>query len=100
VSSLQISGLLAVALTPWIIALFGKANFITILTGIGHEKLNILHHWTAWACLALSVVHTIPFIVAPLRNGGYAALHDQFYKPGAFEASLSALEQFMFCFSD
>lgn len=82
------TGLMAVALTPLLIALSGKANIITLLTGIGHEKLNIIHRWVGWMTFVLSVAHTVPFIVAPLRDGGYAALHKQFYKHGAFEASL------------
>lgn len=81
------TGLMAIALTPWIVALAGKANLITILTGIGHEKLNIIHRWIGRICLLLSVIHTIPFIVAPLRDGGYAALHKAYYEPGGFEVS-------------
>ena len=82
------TGLMAIACTPLLLALAGKANIITLLTGIGHEKLNAIHRWVAWMCFALSVAHTVPFIVAPLREGGYAALHDQFYSPGAFEVSI------------
>jgi magnesium-transporting ATPase (P-type) len=37
------TGLMATALTPIIVALAGKVNFVTILTGISHEKLNALH---------------------------------------------------------
>jgi hypothetical protein len=83
------AGLMATALTPWLIALTSKANIVTWLTGIGHEKLNIIHRWMGWLCFGLSVVHTVPFIVAPLRDGGYAALHKQFYKPGGYEVSHS-----------
>lgn len=79
------TGLMAVACTPLIVALAGKANIATLLTGIGHEKLNTVHRWVAWMCFGLSVTHTVPFIVAPLRDGGYAALHKQFYKLGSFE---------------
>lgn len=86
------TGLMAIALTPWIVALSGKANLITMLTGIGHEKLNVMHRWIGRICLGLSVVHTIPFIVAPLRDGGYAALNKQFYKPGGFEVSILRTE--------
>ena len=82
------TGLMAVALTPLIVALSGKANIVTLLTGIGHEKLNIVHRWVAWMAFALSIVHTVPFIVAPLHDGGYAALHKQFYKPGGLEVEL------------
>ena len=85
------TGLMAIALTPLIIALSGKANIVTLLTGIGHEKLNVIHRWVGWMCFGLSVVHTVPFIVAPLRDGGYAALHKQFYKPGGYEVNHRSL---------
>lgn len=40
-----------------------KANPISTLTGISHEKLNIWHNWVAWAMFVLALVHTFPFIV-------------------------------------
>ena len=78
---------MAASLTPLLIALSGKANLVTLLTGLGHEKLNIFHCWVGWSMFGLSVAHTIPFIVAPLHDGGYSALHEQFYKPGSFEVN-------------
>lgn len=85
------AGLMAVALTPIIVALSGKVNIVTLLTGIGYEKLNVIHRWAAWICFGLSVVHTIPFIVVPLKEGGLAVLHEQFYSKGAFEVQISSL---------
>ncbi|KAJ8129846.1 hypothetical protein O1611_g3783 [Lasiodiplodia mahajangana] len=82
------TGLMAQALTPLIVALAGKVNIITFLTGISHEKLNILHRWASYMCLFLSIVHTIPFIVQPLRDGGYTALRAQYYKPGGYEVRI------------
>lgn len=79
------TGLMAQALTPIIVALAGKVNFITMLTGISHEKLNVFHRWVSYMCLFLSIVHTVPFIVQPLRDGGPAALRKQYYKPGGME---------------
>ena len=79
------TGLMAVACTPILVALAGKANIVTLLTGFGHEKLNVIHRYVGWMCFFLSIVHTLPFIVAPLGDGGYAALQAQFYSPGAFE---------------
>lgn len=65
------AGMIAVAMMPWIIALSMKANFISIMTGIGHERLNVLHRWAAYICLFLSLVHTIPFYVQPVwKDGG------------------------------
>jgi len=40
-----------------------KANPITALTGISHEKLNVWHNWVAWAMFVLALVHTFPFII-------------------------------------
>lgn len=82
------TGLMSIALTPIIFALAGKVNLVTLLTGIGYEKLNVIHRWTSYLCFALAVVHTVPFIVAPLKEGGPHALHKQYYKKGGFEVSL------------
>ena len=79
------TGLMAAALTPLLVALGGKVNIVTLLTGISYERLNVIHRWVGWFCLGLSVVHTVPSIVAPMRDGGYGALHAQYYKPGGFE---------------
>ncbi|KAI1140160.1 ferric reductase NAD binding domain-containing protein [Hypoxylon sp. FL0543] len=79
------TGLMAQALTPIIVALAGKVNFVTMLTGISHEKLNVFHRWVSYMCLFLSIVHTVPFIVQPLKEGGPAALRKQYYKPGGME---------------
>lgn len=64
------AGMLAVAMMPWIIALSTKANFITFITGIGHERLNVLHRWAAYICLFLSLLHTIPFYITPIWDEG------------------------------
>jgi hypothetical protein len=66
------SGMLSVAMMPWIVALAMKANLISLLTGIGHERLNVLHRWAAYICLALALIHTIPFYITPVWDkGGY-----------------------------
>jgi len=59
------AGMLAVALIPWILALSMKANLVSMITGIGHERLNVLHRWAGWLCVFLSLVHTVPFYVTP-----------------------------------
>jgi len=64
------AGMIAVAMMPWIVATSMKANMITYLTGVGHERLNILHRWMAYICLLLSLVHTIPFYVTPIWDSG------------------------------
>lgn len=74
------TGLMATALTPLIVALAGKVNIVTMMTGIDHAKLNALHRHTSYLCLLLSVIHTVPFLVAPYQLGGAAALRAQYYK--------------------
>lgn len=64
------SGMIGVALLPWIIGLSMKANIISLLTGIGHERLNVLHRWLAYIFLVLSIIHTVPFYVAPAQENG------------------------------
>ena len=81
------TALMSIALTPIIFALAGKVNLVTVLTGIGYEKLNVIHRWLSYLCFGLAVVHTVPFIVAPLREGGARALREKYYGEGAFEVS-------------
>ena len=79
------TGLMATACMPILVALAGKANAITFLPGIGHEKLNVIHRYVGWLCFLLAFTHTIPFLVCQLNEGGYEALSEQFYSPGAYE---------------
>jgi len=81
------TGLMSTALTPVIVALAGKVNIVTWLTGISHERLNLVHRWASYVCLFLAVVHTVPFLVIAMRKCGYDGLRAQFYKPGALEVS-------------
>ena len=96
------TGLIAAALTPLLVALGGKFNVVTLLTGVSYERLNVIHRWVGWFCLGVSIVHAIPFIVAPLRDGGYEALRTQYYEPGGFEVCSAPvlLESPMECNSD
>jgi hypothetical protein len=64
------SGMMAVALMPWIVALATKANLISMVTGISHERLNVFHRWAAYICLVLSILHTVPFYVTPVWEKG------------------------------
>jgi predicted ferric reductase len=60
------AGMIAIAMTPWIVATSMKANFISWLTGIGHDRLGVLHRWGGYLCLFLALVHTIPFYIQPV----------------------------------
>lgn len=44
-----------------------KTNWITLLTGVPHEKLQVFHRWIAYAFFILSLLHTFPFIVYSIR---------------------------------
>ncbi|KAJ5778262.1 Riboflavin synthase-like beta-barrel [Penicillium odoratum] len=63
------AGWMALALLPFVLALSVKANMISALTGIPHEKLQVFHHWTSYAMFALALVHTFPFIIYNQRKG-------------------------------
>ncbi|KAF2745844.1 hypothetical protein M011DRAFT_405500 [Sporormia fimetaria CBS 119925] len=80
------SGMLAVALLPWIVGLSMKANFITMITGIGHERLNVLHRWAAYLCLALSIIHTVPFYITPVWEKGARHVFEAFFSQEGFYA--------------
>ncbi|KAL0575238.1 hypothetical protein V5O48_006729 [Marasmius crinis-equi] len=45
------------------IAFATKVNFITMLTGTSHEKLQVFHRWSALVMYITSLVHTFPFVV-------------------------------------
>ncbi|KAL5051021.1 hypothetical protein BDW71DRAFT_81737 [Aspergillus fruticulosus] len=75
------AGMLAVAMVPWIVAMSTRANFISMLTGIGHERLNVLHRWAGYICLFLSLVHTIPFYVTPIWEHGMLEIYQLYLTP-------------------
>ncbi|EGX92362.1 ferric reductase [Cordyceps militaris CM01] len=60
------AGMISVALTPWIIATSMKANLLTLVIGIGPERLNVMHRWLSYLCLFLALVHMIPFYIQPV----------------------------------
>ncbi|CCH45855.1 Respiratory burst oxidase protein [Wickerhamomyces ciferrii] len=65
-------------LTPYMYLLSGKTNFISGITGISYEKLNIFHRSLGWGSLFLGLVHTIPFLIQPVAEGGYSNLNKAF----------------------
>jgi len=72
------AGVMATSLMPFLYLLSGKFNLISFLTGIGYEKLNWLHQYLGVAVLTLALIHCIPFIYQPLREGGILYLRDSF----------------------
>jgi hypothetical protein len=79
------SGMMAVAMMPWIVAVAMKANIISVMTGIGHERLNVLHRWGGYICLFLALVHTVPFYVQKSWDpNGYAIYQTYFQTKGLY----------------
>lgn len=64
------AGMLAISMTPWIVASSMKANMISFMTGIGHDRLNVLHRWGGYLCLFLSIIHVVPFYITPVWDDG------------------------------
>lgn len=77
------SGMIAVALTPWVIATSMKANIMTIMIGIGPERLNVFHRWLGYICLFLSLVHMIPFYVQPVWKDGGMQVFNKIFPDGS-----------------
>ncbi|CAK7203765.1 hypothetical protein SEUCBS139899_006512 [Sporothrix eucalyptigena] len=73
------AGMMSVALTPWIIATSTKTNLLTLITGIGPERLNVLHRWAGYLCLFLSLVHAIPFYIQPVWDDGGLAIFQSLF---------------------
>lgn len=77
------AGMLALALTPWIVATSMKANVLSYIIGIGPERLNVFHRWAGYICLFLSLVHTIPFYVQPVWDDGGMDVFQALFEGGS-----------------
>ena len=77
------SGMIAVSLTPWIIATSTKTNLLSLVTGIGPERLNVFHRWLGYLCLFLSLIHTIPFYIQPVWKDGGMQVFEKLFPPGS-----------------
>ncbi|KAI9163179.1 Ferric/cupric reductase transmembrane component [Paramyrothecium foliicola] len=77
------SGMIAVALTPWIIATSMKTNVVSFIIGIGPERLNVFHRWLAYLCLFLSLIHTIPFYIQPVWDDGGMEVFQRLFAGGS-----------------
>ncbi|RDW59949.1 hypothetical protein BP6252_13036 [Coleophoma cylindrospora] len=61
------SGWMALACMPFVFATASKTNWITLLTGVSHERLQVFHRWISYAFFILALLHTFPFIVYHIR---------------------------------
>ncbi|XWW92927.1 hypothetical protein V2A60_000855 [Cordyceps javanica] len=83
------TGWMALACMPFILLLSAKANMITAVTGIPHEKLNVWHNWVSWAMFVLALIHTFPFII--YHRDVTHQLHQTFVKGGVWITGVIAL---------
>ena len=63
------SGWAGLALTPVLFILPAKKNWISLVTGVSHERLNIYHRWFAYYLLVVALLHTFPFIYFDIQMG-------------------------------
>jgi predicted ferric reductase len=92
------AGMMSLALVPWVVALASKANPISMMTGISHERLIVLHRWGAWICILLALLHAIPFWYQSTRDAaGFATWKLYFFQHWyIFTTGISALAPLLF----
>lgn len=77
------AGMIAIAMMPWIVATSMKANLVSMLTGIGHDRLGVFHRWGGYLCMFLALVHTIPFYIQPVWDDGGMTVFYKLFPPGS-----------------
>jgi predicted ferric reductase len=92
------AGMMSVSLMPWVVVLATKANPVSLLTGIGHDRLLVLHRWTAYVCALFAVVHAVPYWYQSVHDPqGYATFklyfHQQYY---IFTTGVAAIAPLIF----
>lgn len=94
------AGMLSVSLLPWVVACAAKTNFLTLLTGIGHERLIVLHRWGAYICTLLALIHAVPFWYQSARDpDGFATFKLYFFQHyWVFTTGVCALAPLLFLF--
>ena len=85
------AGMVTIAMLPFVLALAMKANMVSLVTGVGHEKLNVLHRWLGWMMGVFSVIHALPFIVEPVKQGGLVLLKEKFNANPVYWNGVAAL---------
>ncbi|OCF42658.1 hypothetical protein I317_03517 [Kwoniella heveanensis CBS 569] len=75
---------LAMATLPFVYVLGSKRNIISVLTGVSHEKLQVLHQGAAFNFTYMSLVHTIAAIIRARQEKGlvYATQTNEVYVSG------------------
>ena len=63
------AGWLSLGCMPFVFATAGKSNFITAVTGVSHERLQVFHRWISYAFFVTALIHTFPFIIYNQKTG-------------------------------
>ncbi|KAJ4386662.1 hypothetical protein N0V93_009560 [Gnomoniopsis smithogilvyi] len=77
------SGMIAVAMTPWIVATAMKANLLSLITGIAPDRLNVFHRWAGYLCLFMALVHMVPFFIQPVWEDNGMSVFQALFPPGS-----------------
>ncbi|TRM65036.1 ferric reductase NAD binding domain-containing protein [Schizophyllum amplum] len=63
------SGWIAMGIMPFMIAFATKINFVAMIAGTSHERLQVFHRWSALLMYIAALVHTLPFVYTDVRDG-------------------------------
>ncbi|KAK5707314.1 hypothetical protein LTR17_020812 [Elasticomyces elasticus] len=63
------AGWMSIACMPFVFATAAKSNWITLVTGVSHERLQVFHRWISYAMYVLALIHTFPFIIFHIWKG-------------------------------
>lgn len=63
------AGWLGLGPLPILLVLASKRNYISYLTDISHEKLQVFHRWTAFFMFITGAIHAFAFIYKNAKEG-------------------------------
>ncbi|OAP61425.1 hypothetical protein AYL99_03628 [Fonsecaea erecta] len=75
------AGMMSVSLLPWVVMLANKANPVAFMTGIGAERLIVLHRWTAYLCVIFAVIHAVPYWYQSVTDPAGFATFKLYFSP-------------------
>ena len=92
------AGMMSISLLPWVVVLATKANPVSMLTGISHERLIVLHRWTAYLCAIFGIIHAVPYWWQSVRDPeGFATFKLYFNQTWyIFTTGIAALAPLLF----
>jgi NAD(P)H-flavin reductase len=63
------TGWISIGMLPFLFAFSTKVNYVGMVTGTSHEKLQVYHRWTAWIMYVSALIHTFMFIHWHIHHG-------------------------------